>query len=94
MVLEDSGSYKPSAPGRDGHTPNSSGHAPLTPTSSLGLSTLGSGLNRAKGVAVGVAARMKRIAISAEPTGNALKKGSQNIRPQDLVIEKVDKSDR
>lgn len=72
MVLDDN--YRPSPPGRDGHGP-------------LGLSSLGSGLHKAKDKIEGVANRMKRIAISAEPT----KKGLVNAK--DMIITRIEKGD-
>jgi len=69
--------YK-AAPGRDGHDKSAA---------SLGLSTLGSGLSKAKEKVEGVAARMKRIAISAEPSKRV-------ANPKDLNITRIDKSDR
>ncbi|XP_059098243.1 cGMP-dependent protein kinase, isozyme 2 forms cD4/T1/T3A/T3B-like isoform X4 [Tigriopus californicus] len=72
MVLDDN--YRPSPPGRDGH-------------GSLGLSSLGSGLHKAKDKIEGVANRMKRIAISAEPT----KKGPVNAK--DMIINRIEKGD-
>ena len=77
LVLEDDG--KPAAPGRDGNA--SAAKKPL------GLSTLGSGMTRAKEKVEGVAARMKRIAISAEPSKKV-------VNPKDMVINKIDKGDR
>ncbi len=55
--------------------------------SGLGLSTLGSGLSRAREKVEGVAARMKRIAISAEPSKKV-------ANPKDLNITRIEKSDK
>ena len=54
--------------------------------SGLGLSTLGSGLSRAKEKVEGVAARMKRIAISAEPSKKV-------ANPRDLNITRIEKGE-
>ncbi len=86
MVLDEGGpeGYK-AVPGRDGHD-----HQPVARTGSgsgLGLSTLGSGLSRAREKVEGVAARMKRIAISAEPSKKV-------VNPRDLNITRIEKSDR
>ena len=82
LVLDDGDAAK-AQPGRDGHATSTSSGGP-----SLGLSTLGSGLSRAREKVEGVAARMKRIAISAEPT----KKAPAN--PRELNINRIEKSDR
>ncbi len=74
MVLDDA-CRSNAAPGRDG---NSTAHS---------SSTLGSGLSKAREKVEGVAARMKRIAISAEPSKKV-------ANPKDLNINKIDKSER
>lgn len=73
MVLEE-GEGGQQQPGRDGLT------------ASVGLSTMGSGLIGAASPPVG---RMKRVAISAEPTGRKMLVKD----PKDLVINKIEKSD-
>ena len=80
MVMDDD--YKAAAPGRD-LTQSSESRS----SGGLGLSSLGSSLSKAKVKVEGVAARMKRIAISAEPTKKV-------ANPKDLNIERIEKSER
>lgn len=82
MVMDDQDAYKAAPPGRDGHTTATT----ATSATSIGLSTLGSGLSKAREKVEGVAARMKRIAISAEPTKKV-------VNPKELNIAKIEKTE-
>ncbi len=90
MVLDDD--YKGAPPGRDLTSGPGSGSASLGlvgGSSGIGLSSLGKPKeHKEPGVLGGAIQRMKRFAISAEPTSKKV------VNPKDMVITKIDKTDK
>ena len=78
LVLDEEGQGQKAKPGRDGQQPAGSG---------FGLSSLGKLGNKPKTQVDNVASRIKRIAISAEPTAKL------SVDPNDMVLEHYEKND-